>query len=507
VSLRTRILTAVALAFACLLWFRLAVGSSYVARAIGASLRQMHLRVDPFGARPNTLRAPLEKLQALDAREIQRRLDQEMQFHRQTLVKAYDEVGRHSPKWDDNARRGLELAAEYYGSDPHRPGDAFERIPALLGAAIDAGCDDPLVAYVHARLTDNYGRHADGVADLRLAVSRLEQSPYSAFRRAVGLVFAADAIANLATKAKPASPEDRAERGQLLDRATALLPEALRDRTIPDRQIRMLFIELIYARHRLGMDRQQAYEALVPVLVQARGADAAVLPLIRGVMLTDYAWDARGGAWIDEVPGDKVALFSDRIDDAGRALAEAIAKDATDQSIGEDMMRVVLGRGNDDDDMSAWFEVARRLAPGSYEPYNSRRNSLLPRWGGSDEELLAFGRAAFARQEFGGSRASMVLVDIHEWIAKGPPKKPGYLERPAVCADYKLLYEAFLERYPESAFDRSHYVRRLVACQEWREADAQFTRLGDRATMSVFGGRKTYDAERALVADHLNADR
>jgi hypothetical protein len=99
------------------------------------------------------------------------------------------------------------------------------------------------------------------------------------------------------------------------------------------------------------------------------------------------------------------------------------------------------------------------------------------------------------------------LVEVHQWIAKGPPVKPGYLARADVCADIKSVYDALLARYPDASTDRSRYARRLITCKAWRDADAQFQRLGDRASMSVFGGREKYDAERTLVANRLASSR
>jgi hypothetical protein len=133
-------------------------------------------------------------------------------------LQASDAVGRRNGKWDEAARRGLDLAAQVYGVDPQRPGDVLERIPALFGAAIAAGGDDPLVAYIHARIVDSTDREAAAVEELRMASTRLEQSQFPAFRRALALVYTADTMANLAR--------------------VKVLPEVLRDRTRPDRQLK-----------------------------------------------------------------------------------------------------------------------------------------------------------------------------------------------------------------------------------------------------------------------------
>ena len=69
----------------------------------------------------------------------------------------------------------------------------------------------------------------------------------------------------------------------------------------------------------------------------------------------------------------------------------------------------------------------------------------------------------------------------------------------------KLVYDAFLVQHPDAGIDRSRYVRRLVECKAWREADAQLKRLGDRVAMSVFDGQ--YEVERKLIDTFLRASR
>jgi hypothetical protein len=171
------------------------------------------------------------------------------------------------------------------------------------------------------------------------------------------------------------------------------------------------------------------------------------------------------------------------------------------------MMSLIIGLDASDAASRAmleWFEVGRKLDPGSIDPYDRRLTSLLPRWGGTDESVLAFGRAAFARKEW-GSRAPFLLIAAHDWIHRGPPPKLGYFERKEVCGDVKMVYDAFLAQHPEAHIDRSRYVRRLVECKSWREADTHLKRLGNRVVVSVFDGQ--YEVERKLIDTFLNASR
>ena len=96
----------------------------------------------------------LATLKAITPGVIQRRFDQELRWQHESLLKGYEEVGSHDPKWDEVVRQALTLAARVFAQDPTRPGDATERLRELFGKAVAAGCDDPLVGYFNARYAD-----------------------------------------------------------------------------------------------------------------------------------------------------------------------------------------------------------------------------------------------------------------------------------------------------------------------------------------------------------------
>ena len=261
----------------------------------------------------------LATLKAITPGVIQRRFDQELRWQHESLLKAYESVGSHDPKWDDIVRQALTLAARVFAQDPTRPGDAVERLRELFGKAVAAGCDDPLVGYFNARYADPFRREGEAAAELVRAATKLEQSRYPAFRRAQALAAAADGLAEAARKTVlPSAAPDFVERGKLLDRASALLPEVLKDVTITDRQIRLVTTGIVKGRQRLGGDRLQAYETLAPTLARGLSGDraAAVQPVIKASVLSDAAWDIRGTGYTANVSDEKLRRFEELLNQA-----------------------------------------------------------------------------------------------------------------------------------------------------------------------------------------------
>ena len=75
----------------------------------------------------------------------------ELKGMRRTLGEDYDKVGRKDPKWDEPARKALELAAQMYAKKQETSPRNKDVYP-LIVKAIQAGCDDPLILFHHARV-------------------------------------------------------------------------------------------------------------------------------------------------------------------------------------------------------------------------------------------------------------------------------------------------------------------------------------------------------------------
>jgi hypothetical protein len=68
------------------------------------------------------------------------------------------EISTRDPKWTANAGTAVSACVDYWGGQHLRsPADALKAL-SLAQAAIKAGCDDPLVLYISARMGVDTGR-------------------------------------------------------------------------------------------------------------------------------------------------------------------------------------------------------------------------------------------------------------------------------------------------------------------------------------------------------------
>src|SRR4051812_18836793 len=67
------------------------------------------------------------------------------------MVEAYETSPFRNAKWDASARNALNFTAAMWSDDPRCTGDEENQIMGHARAAIDAGCEDPVVRFGLAR--------------------------------------------------------------------------------------------------------------------------------------------------------------------------------------------------------------------------------------------------------------------------------------------------------------------------------------------------------------------
>jgi hypothetical protein len=159
-----------------------------------------------------------------DAAVIEKCRHDLLAWNRRTLQDAYDRVGKKDPRWDEAARKALDLAARLVSLEVD-PQVTFSDVYSAAKAAVDAGCDDPMLVYLYARTS--VGADDPGPKEARrraqIAAQRLVTSRYPAFRRAVALRFSGS------TALIGGNPGDanRKEAERAFDAALALLEESV----------------------------------------------------------------------------------------------------------------------------------------------------------------------------------------------------------------------------------------------------------------------------------------
>jgi hypothetical protein len=430
---------------------------------------------------------------------------------RADLLSAYQAHGQRDLRWDIAAARALTAWAHAHARPTVRDGpdewEGFQTRPEVLAddqarawtaarEALAAGCDDPLVNYVFARLS--YGECAVDLRTLARAYAAaaegMRRRAYPARLRAEVFARAGDFHARQSNFVT--ADLGRAER--LLAEALDLLPEVAREargsRVAP--YAPYLIGRAIIDAHLRSPDRhpaalEEAYAKVAAVLDGDPAARVNAL-LLTGETQMRLAWRARGRGPAVEVTADGWDDFDARLKKAGEALGEAWSLDPNCPEVPRLMIRLETYQGQGRERMERWFEKAMRIDNDDYPACQAKLEYLEPRWHGSEADMLAFGRACLQTENWEG-RLPFILVEAHRFLTRMAPipnasvsPEVAYYSRPHVWEDVRAVYEPYLALHPGSRYDKTWYARFAAASGHFDVAHRCFEELGKDWWKTVF---------------------
>jgi hypothetical protein len=178
-------------------------------------------------------------------------------------------------------------------------------------------------------------------------------------------------------------------------------------------------------------------------------------------------------------------------------------KTLTDARIPLKMMTIALGQGQGRERMELWFDRAMKLDPNNTDACNSKLWYLEPKWYGSVEDMLAFGRECVHNTKWGG-RVPLILVDAHIAIRNEfipDTERSAYWSRPEVWADLKSAHTRFFELYPDASGWYPNYAWYAYQAGDWSAFNEMVPKLGP-ANYDFFGGETNFNQMVAVAKAH-----
>jgi hypothetical protein len=417
-----------------------------------------------------------------DTAAIEKRRHDWLAWNRRTLGGAYDRVGKRDARWNEPARMALERAARLFSGEVH-PEVTWDDIYTSARAAVDAGCDDPMLLYLYGR--SSVGANDPGkpetIRRARAAAQALAASRYPAIRRAIALRVAGDHALSIREPGEAVRKEAKGD----FDAALALLEEnvASEERNEFWQAIWLdTLLDLTQGYRALGVSAEPAYEWVDAGV--SKVADAKVLRLLyRGAFWLGYGWEARTNAVAAAVPAGGFEAFGERLAIARKAMNEAWQLQPGLGAAAQTLLEIDKGVGGNRATMELWFDRAMKANGDNRAACWSKLDWLDPKWFGSDTEMLAFGRAC---RDTKNARTGITLLvaDAHWRIANrlGGKEEIKYLGLPEVWADIQPVYDEYLKHHPNDDVARSKFATLCYLGSHFREAEVQYVALGDRLT-------------------------
>jgi hypothetical protein len=394
------------------------------------------------------------------------------------LKQGYQETGKTNQTWDAKVQAAFEAFADYSRISTTN-GPALEK---ALANVVATGCTDPMIHYMRARYDTKPQSDFKAASDLVKAHEAMLNSQYHpVFKFYAGLrgVQSSRVV------------DEGGNRSYQIERTTASLEDLARDTNAP--------VDEVFEPVRLWLGHghsakwtQLVTTNLEPLLKSGWGTTEQWYQFY-GNAEVNRAWGDRGMGWTSSSAQKGGEGFADHLSKAEPALEKAWQMNPNNPNTAFLMMRVELGQGQGLPRMEQWFNRAIALQPNFYDAAKLMSLYLEPRWYGSEEKSLAFGRSCVSSDKWGG-QVPLILAELHHNLASYSQKtnSPGYWQQPHVWNDVKSSYEKLFKSNMDTTGWRHSYALDAYNCGQYEVFLEQLKLIKDSANYEFFGGHEKF---------------
>jgi hypothetical protein len=229
--------------------------------------------------------------------------------------------------------------------------------------------------------------------------------------------------------------------------------------------------------------------------------------LERANVLTEWAWEARGGGWASTVTEAGAKRFQERLGRARDELEVAVKRDPTGCRAHIDLMRVARGLGLPPMFMEQHFQDVIRVQPRLLIAYTEKWEYLRPRWHGDMDELLTFGKECLDTDDWDDDIPELCASSIMEVASEAPDDALHTALKSGPLWDLVLSYYQAAEKHalPAVVARARNIVARLgVLGDHFEEAAPAFQKLEETGVLdtAIFPEPGEYDYYCDLVHAH-----
>lgn len=413
-----------------------------------------------------------------------------LQWNMESLVDVYLKRGHRDPKWDQATTNVLVRFARIRSGHREWDDTEWETLGWELRDAVQNGSDDPMVLYLHAHNVVAYDKNGtlETVANAyRKAAEAMEKGQYSSLRKFYVYLRAAESI--------QAADPDKAKFDDVFkyrQMAGGMLKFALNDEQIPVPEVKEA-CEVLFDVLKKNPTQHTIFHNVIQPVLMRRWPNESFVHQTQGRYLLAQAWKSRGVQISDKVTANGWTGFRSNLLMAASAFEEAWKLYPGNARIATEMIGVELGQDNGRDRMELWFNRAMALDTNCFEACEKKLYFLEPKWYGSPEEMLSFGRECVASEEWGGD-VPRILMRAHDSLAAYAlyNGQTNYWKSPSVWRDIKSSLDKFFTLNPKAVGWHHNYVWYAYHCEQWDEFNNRLPLLGP-INYSYFGGKETFE--------------
>jgi hypothetical protein len=180
-----------------------------------------------------------------------------------------------------------------------------------------------------------------------------------------------------------------------------------------------------------------------------RVKNSTMADLAEAMLLTEWAWSARGNGFANSISSQNMALYEYRTEMAAAALDDLADRAAKNPLWYTLSLEVGLDQSKDREKLQALFDQGMATAP-KYRPlYRRMLRILMPRWGGSYDDVDKFIDKIYAQSA--KTRGYERYAELYSTYARLEGDELNlFADTPAFWSGMRTGYLGLVKRYPNS---------------------------------------------------------
>lgn len=395
---------------------------------------------------------------------------------KQQISRDYEKVGQQDPRWDQHVKTLLAFQEQ---SDPGVLRDAAD-------AALKAGCEDPAGLMVAALvfMPDSKSLELTKQAGVKLKGSKYSPNVRLHLR-----------LLSFAIQAQ--FPDQRPSLSETMNRMLVDYLQVVSDPDLNATDQRMVYND---SGKVLGTLVQNREMELLELLEFEKEIDPWLMEMLSGWLHHRLAWRVRGSGYANGVSEQQWKLFRTKMAQAQSHWLKAWQMKPEAPEAPAELLRVAMAyQGAAGEDTRFWFEQAV-AAQFDYTPaYESYLWSIRPRWGGSHQQMLAFGRECQATERYDTQVPWQFHEAVQDVALELGEDGTNIYKRLGIADDYLGIIRGYRDHSNDS--EHHHFLDSQIVCVlllsgRTTEATEMMTKLGAKLDERAFA---TFDANLASL--------
>ncbi len=207
---------------------------------------------------------------------------------------------------------------------------------------------------------------------------------------------------------------------------------------------------------------------LATIFEQAANLPGWIRELKEGEAYLAAAWSARTDGWAHEVTEAGWQGWYLNLSRARQHLTRAWELNPNHPQAASEMIEVAMGEGAPKAELRQWFDRSVAAQLDYFDAYRAMIWALRPRWGGSHEEMLAFGDECLATERYDTCVPNYYFKVVQD-VASEEPNPKNIYEQPEIIGKLNRTLERYLAT-PNTPLSET-YGHTLAAILEYRRGD------------------------------------